>query len=161
MQIDPYDPCHLDAVVRLSLRAWMPVFDSIQKALDADVYGAFYPEGWQVSQQKAVEEVCAADDTHVWVAVDADAESAVGFVAMKLHSDDNMGEIYMVAVDPDFQGRGIGSALIEFALHWMKEAGMSIAMVETGGDVGHAPARHTYERAGFRLFPVSRYFKKL
>jgi GNAT superfamily N-acetyltransferase len=72
-----------------------------------------------------------------------------------------MGEIYMVAVDPDFQGRGIGSALIEFALGWMKDAGMSIAMVETGGDPGHAPARYTYEKVGFELFPVARYFKKL
>ena len=72
-----------------------------------------------------------------------------------------MGEIYMVAVDPDFQGHGIGSALIEFALAWMKDAGMSIAMVETGGDAGHAPARHTYEKVGFELFPVARYFKKL
>ena len=72
-----------------------------------------------------------------------------------------MGEIYMVAVDPHFQGRGIGSALIELALAWMKDAGMSIAMVETGGDPGHKRARHTYEKAGFELFPVARYFKKL
>jgi GNAT superfamily N-acetyltransferase len=85
----------------------------------------------------------------------------VGFVAVKLHSEDSMGEIYMVAVDPDFQGRGIGSTSIEFALDRMKDAGMSIAMVETGGDLGHAPARHTYEKVGFELFPVARYFKKL
>ncbi|MEM7712190.1 MAG: GNAT family N-acetyltransferase, partial [Cyanobacteria bacterium P01_A01_bin.68] len=39
--------------------------------------------------------------------------------------------------------------------------GMSIAMVETAGDEGHAPARNTYEKAGFELFPVARYFKKL
>jgi len=72
-----------------------------------------------------------------------------------------MGEIYMVAVDPDFQGHGIGTALMEFALAWMKEAGMSIAMVETGGDPGHERARRTYEKVGFGLFPVARYFKKL
>jgi ribosomal protein S18 acetylase RimI-like enzyme len=72
-----------------------------------------------------------------------------------------MREIYMVAVDPDFQGRGIGSALIEFAPCWMKEAGMSVAMVETGGDPGHERARHTYEKAGFELWLVARYFKKL
>ena len=167
MQIEPYDPRHLDAIVRLSLRAWTPVFDSIENAMNADVYQAFYPNHWRVSQQKAVEDVCAAEDTNVWVArvFDQpevnDAGSAVGFVAVKLHSKDSMGEIYMVAVDPDFQGRGIGSALIEFALVWMKDAGMSVAMVETGGDLGHAPARHTYEKAGFKLFPVARYFKKL
>ncbi len=85
----------------------------------------------------------------------------MGFIAVKIHSDDCMGEIYMIAVDPDFQSQGIGTILIEFALDWMKDAEMSIAMVETGGDDGHAPARHTYEKAGFELFTVARYFKKL
>jgi GNAT superfamily N-acetyltransferase len=51
--------------------------------------------------------------------------------------------------------------LIEFALDWMRDAGMSIAMVETGGDPGHGPARRAYEKAGFGLWPVARYFKKL
>jgi GNAT superfamily N-acetyltransferase len=159
MQIKPYTHHHLDAVVRLALRAWAPVFDSIQQAMNADVYQAFYPDHWRVSQQKAVEDVCAAEDTNVWVAIDAD--SILGFVAVKLHSEDSMGEIYMVAVDPDVQGHGIGTALTEFALDWIKEAGMSIAMVETGGDLGHASARHTYEKVGFELFPIARYFKKL
>lgn len=159
MKIEPYDPRYIDAVVRLSLRAWTPVFDSIQNAMDRSIYQVFYPDNWRVSQQKAVEDVCLAEDTNVWVAINAD--SIVGFVAVKLYLEDSMGEIYMVAVDPDFQGRGIGSTLIEFALIWMKDAGMSIAMVETGGDPGHAPARYTYEKVGFRLWPVARYFKKL
>lgn len=160
MQIEPYDPHHLDAVIGLSLRAWTPVFDSIQKALSTDVYQTFYPDHWRVSQQKAVEDVCAAEDTNVWVAIE-ETGLPVGFVAVKLHAKDSMGEIYMVAVDPVFQSQGLGSALIEFALDWMRVAGMSIAMVETGGDPGHAPARHTYEKVGFELLPVARYFKKL
>jgi GNAT superfamily N-acetyltransferase len=167
LRIEPYDAHQLDAVIRLSLRAWTPVFDSIQNAMDVEVYRAFYPDNWRVSQQKAVEDVCVADDTNVWVAIAKRTRrviasgSPVGFVAVKLHSEDSMGEIYMVAVDPDFQDQGIGSTLIEFALDWMKDAGMSIAMVETGGDRGHAVARHTYEKVGFGLFPVARYFKKL
>jgi ribosomal protein S18 acetylase RimI-like enzyme len=174
MRIEPYDPRQLDAVIRLSLRAWAPVFDSIQNAMDFDVYREFYPD-WRVSQQKAVEEVCADADTKVWVAMaerppspvgDAtrtaiDSGSTVGFVAVKLHLESSMGEIYMIAVDPDYQRRGIGAALTQFALDWMKVAGMSVAMVETGGDPGHAPARYTYEKMGFRLLPIARYFKKL
>ena len=159
MQIEPYKAHQFDAVVRLSLRAWSPVFDSIENMMDAEVYRAFYSDDWRVNQQKAVEDVCIAEDSNVWVAIEAN--STIGFVAVKLHSDDSMGEIYMIAVDPDYQNRGVGTALTEFALNWMKEKGMSIAMVETGGDRGHAPARHTYEKAGFGLFPVSRYFKKL
>ena len=167
MKIEPYDPQQIDAVIRLSLRAWTPVFASLQNVMNADVYQAFYPDHWRVSQQKAVEEVCAAEDNNVWVAKVFDrrkvndAGSTVGFVAVKLDTESRMGEIYMVAVDPDCQGHGIGSALIEFALDWMKDAGMAIAMVETGGDPGHAPARHTYEKVGFGLLPVARYFKKL
>jgi RimJ/RimL family protein N-acetyltransferase len=34
-------------------------------------------------------------------------------------------------------------------------------MVETGADPGHAPARAAYEKAGFELMPLARFFKKL
>ncbi len=159
MRIEPYNAHQLDAVIRLSLRAWTPVFDSIQKVLDFDVYRELYPDDWRVSQQKAVEGVCAAEDTNVWVAIDAG--STVGFVAVKLDAETSIGEIYMVAVDPDFQGHGIGTALIEFALDWMKDAGMSVAMVGTGGVPGHAPARRNYEKLGFGLLPIAQYYKKL
>jgi ribosomal protein S18 acetylase RimI-like enzyme len=158
MRIQPYEPEQRDAVVRLALRAWAPVFDSIQKVMDVDVYQAFYPD-WRVSQQLAVEGVCAAEDMQVWVAIDAGV--TVGFVAVKLHVASSMGEIYMIAVDPDYQCRGIGTALTAFALERMMDAGMSVAMVETGDDPGHAPARRTYEKAGFGLLPAARYFKKL
>jgi ribosomal protein S18 acetylase RimI-like enzyme len=167
MQIKPYEPQYLDAVVSLSLRAWTPVFESIQNTLDVEVYQAFYPEGWRISQQQAIEDACRDENMYIWIArlpelpeVNA-VDCTVGFVAVKLDKASGIGEIYMIAVDPDFQDRGIGSALTEFALTWMKEAGMAIAMVETGSDPGHAPARHTYEKAGFGLWPVARYFKKL
>ncbi len=54
------------------------------------------------------------------------------------YPEDSIGEIYMLAVDPDHQGGGIGTALTEFALARIKDAGMAVAMVETGGDAGHA-----------------------
>jgi ribosomal protein S18 acetylase RimI-like enzyme len=158
MRIEPYSPLQRDAVIRLSLRSWAPVFEAIQQAMDVDVYRALSPD-WRVNQHKAVEGVCTAEDTKVWVAIEAGAP--VGFVAVKLQSETSVGEISMIAVDPDFQPRGIGAALMAFALDWMKEAGMSVAMVETGGDSGHAPARRLYEKLGFGLFPIARYFKKL
>lgn len=65
MRIELYDPSQLDAVIRLSLRAWTPVFESIQNAMDIEVYREFYPDDWRVSQSKAVEDVCAAEDTNV------------------------------------------------------------------------------------------------
>src|SRR5438874_1214752 len=55
----------------------------------------------------------------------------------------------------------VATALTTFALDWLKNAGMSVAMVETGTDPGHAPARGTYEKVGFNQVSVARYFKKL
>jgi ribosomal protein S18 acetylase RimI-like enzyme len=148
----------LDAVVRLSLRAWAPVFPSIEQAMGREIYQLLTPN-WRVSQQRAVEGACTSEKTQVWVAeVDA---TTVGFVAVDLHEEQRIGEIYMLAVDPDHQGRGVGTALTEFALGCIKDAGMAVAMVETGADPGHAPARRTYEKAGCTQLPIARYFKKL
>ena len=174
MQIEPYEPDHVEAVVRLSLRAWAPVFDSLKQVLLPDVYEAFYPSGWRASQDKSVRDACASPDMKLWVAIESG--TVAGFVALRLagflrrcyhvvalrfHAADKLGEIYMIAVDPDFQRRGIALALTDFAVEQMKAAGMSIAMVETGGDPGHGPARGAYEKAGFRAFHAARYFKKI
>ncbi len=57
----------------------------------------------------------------------------------------------MIAVDPDFHRRGIATALDQHAFAEFKKAGMSFAMVETCVDLGHEPARRTYESTGFCL----------
>jgi ribosomal protein S18 acetylase RimI-like enzyme len=72
-----------------------------------------------------------------------------------------MGEIYIIAVDPEQQRRGVASALMDHAMSQMRQAGMDIVMVETGDDPGHAASRATYERAGFQRWPVARYFLEL
>ncbi len=158
-RIRPFDDRDADAVVDLSLRAWAPVFASLERALGPEIFGRQHPD-WREDQRRAVEEVCAAKKGLVWV---AEVEgTAVGFVAVELHHPErSMGEISMLAVDPDHQGGGIGTALTEFALDRLKDDGMKVAMVETGGDPGHAAARRTYEKAGFVLLPIARYFKNL
>ena len=159
MLIEPYEPSKLDAIVRLSLRAWEPVFDSLRTAMLPEVFRAFYRDDWRAAQRLAVESVCTNPDIPTWVAMEGDR--VAGFVALRLHPEDQMGQIYMIATDPDFQRRGVAARLIDHSMTWFKNAGMSIAMVETGGDPGHAPARQAYEASGFRLLEVARYFKKV
>jgi len=159
MTIEPYDESILGAVVALSLRAWAPVFESLKVAMGPDVFHAFYRDDWKAAQRSAVESVCANAEIPVWVA--GETGRIAGFVALRLHPEEQMGQIYMIAVDPDFQRRGVAARLIEHSLDWFRKAGMSIAMVGTGADPGHAPARHTYEASGFWLLPEARYFKSL
>lgn len=158
-RIRPYEGQDSETVVKLSLRAWEPAFESIERVLGSEIFRRQHPD-WREDQRKVVEEACSDPEIRVWVA-EADG-NVVGFVATRLdHPEENMGEIHLLAVDPGHQGSGLGTALTEFALDRLKEAGMSMATVETGGDPGHAPARRTYEKAGYVELPIARYFKNL
>ncbi len=148
-----------DAVVDLSLRAWAPVYASLEWVLGSEIFRRLHPD-WREEQRRVVEDVCTSKKGRMWVA--EVGASVVGFVAVKLYDPErSMGEISMLAVDPDYQGGGIATTLTEFALDRLKDAGVKVAMVETGGDPGYAAARRTYEKAGFVLLPIARYFKNL
>ncbi len=126
------------------------------QVLGSHVFKRQYPD-WRASQAKAVQAACKTIDVSV-----ADLNGTpVGFVAVELRADQHEGEIHMVAVDPCYQAQGIGTAMISFAVDRIKASGMTLAVVGTGGDPGHAPARRTYERAGFTPLPLVRYYKAL
>jgi ribosomal protein S18 acetylase RimI-like enzyme len=147
-----------EEIIALALRAWEPVFASLRAVMDKEIFEAFYPD-WRIVQAESVKSTLASDEARSWI---MESETGIlGFVSGKLHQGDKMGEIFMVAVDPSAQRTGIAKALCHAAEEWMKESGMIIVMVETGGDTGHAPARATYERLGYRELPVSRYFKSI
>ena len=146
-------------VVALSLRAWVSVFDSERAVMGDEIFERLNGEDWRRRQRKDVEAALADDHMTVWVA-DVDGR-AVGFVAAKLDPDESIGEIYMLAVDPDRQRRGLSGELTAVATEWIRAAGLSISMIDTGGDPAHEPARRLYEQAGYTPMPIVRYFKAL
>jgi ribosomal protein S18 acetylase RimI-like enzyme len=158
LRIRPVGDADVDDLVRLSLLAWEPVFRSFEQLLGPAVYSLIWPD-WRAGQKEAIETVCRdGEKTTVWV---AEAEGmVVGFVAYTLN-EDQTGEVQLLAVHPAYQNRGIGTELNVFALQKMTESGMVMAKVETGGDSSHAPARRSYEKAGYTALPLVRYFKDL
>ena len=149
----------LAAIVEFSLRAWEPVFGSVRNVLGDDIFLRLHPD-WKEDQADAVRSACTNEERDVFVAV-TDGRP-VGFVAVALNAfHEGMGVIDIIGVDPDFQRRGVSTQLTEFATEHMRSRGMDIAVVETGGDPGHQPARAAYEAAGFTLLPIARYFRLL
>ena len=159
VEIAPFSMDRLDEVVAMGMRAWSPVFPLMRAEIPAYVYESFYPEGWEARQRHDIEALCRDGTASVFVA--SLSQDIVCFVGLREHREDRMGEIHIIAVDPRFQRRGVGKALMDFAFEWMAARDLSMAMVETGGDSGHAPSRAAYEAVGFELYPVARYFKKL
>jgi ribosomal protein S18 acetylase RimI-like enzyme len=159
LQIRPLAGADVEALVDLSLAAWAPVFRSFQQILGPAIYARLYPD-WRQSQRETVEGVCRdGDATPVWV---AEREGrVVGFVAYKLKPEDMTGQVWLLAVHPDAQNQGIGTALNRVALAQMRAAGMHLAVADTGGDPSHAPARRAYEKAGYTGLPLVRYFQAL
>jgi ribosomal protein S18 acetylase RimI-like enzyme len=158
-EIREFRESDLDTVVEFSLRAWAPVFDSIRQVLGDRIFLRLHPD-WEANQAEAVRSSCTSEERDVFVAV-VDG-SPVGFVAIALNAfHEQMGVIDIIGVDPDYQQHGIGSLLTKHAIEHLRRCGMDIAVVETGGDPGHAPARALYEASGFTHLPIARYFRLL
>ncbi len=157
--IRPFDNNDLEAIVQLSVVAWEPVFLSFQQVLGPAIFPLIYPD-WQTIQKAAVASVCQDREKYTVLVAEADGNVA-GFLAYELNHNDKTGEVYMLAVHPDYQKRGIGTDLNNLALAQMKASGMQLAVVGTGGDPGHAPARKAYEKVGYTALPLVRYYKSL
>ncbi|MEM9633711.1 MAG: GNAT family N-acetyltransferase [Pseudomonadota bacterium] len=159
IEIVHYSPDQKETLVNLSLRAWAPVFERMKLEIPAFIYDSFYPGGWQKRQSADVGAFLEAEGERTFVAIRSGEVS--GFIGLRLHPEDQMGEIYILATNPDHQRQGIADTLIRHAEVQMCRHGLKISMVETSGDSGHLPARRAYEAAGYSTLPVARYFKQL
>jgi ribosomal protein S18 acetylase RimI-like enzyme len=148
---------HIAEIVELSLLAWEPVFEPLEKVLGPRVFPILYPD-WRKSQAEGVAGACRATDKRHTLVAELDGR-VVGFLSYELKGE--TGEVVLLAVHPEFQRRGIATELNQAALDAMKAAGMKMAVAETGGEEGHAPARRAYEKAGYTGLPLVRYFKDL
>ncbi|WP_020497164.1 GNAT family N-acetyltransferase [Sciscionella marina] len=147
------------AVVALGLRAWEPVFAAIEELLGDELFSRLRGD-WRAGQAQAVRNVLANPGQQVWVAEQPD-ETVIGFVAARLEHATGVGEISMLAVAPSAQRQGLATALTDRATDWLQRSGMRVAMVETGGDPAHAPARRVYQNSGYTALPAVRFFELL
>ena len=148
----------LQPMVELTLKAFEPIFESFESILGEEIFPVLFPD-WRETQQKIVVDAFKNEEIALWVAeID---EIVTGLVTLKLDQQQKIGELHFLAVHPDYQNRGVGSALNQFILEKMRKAGMQVAMVSTGGDSSHAPARRTYEKAGYIPLPIVNYYQKL
>jgi mycothiol synthase len=89
------------------------------------------------------------------MAVDDNTHKLLGFHWTKIHGAD-LGEVYVVGVDPTAQGRGLGATLTLVGLHHLaqrlSQSEQPVVMLYVEAD--NSAAVKTYQRLGFDVFSV-------
>lgn len=134
----PFTPDDLDELVAVNNRAfaWHPE----QGGLTPSAVHARMAEPW-----------FSADGLRV---LELDGRIA-GFCWTKVHDEpEPVGEIYVIGLDPDFAGRGLGGPLTAAGLEWLAARGLPTAMLYVEAD--NTPARRLYDRLGFGIHRTDR-----
>jgi GNAT superfamily N-acetyltransferase len=138
-RIVPFRPEYAGSFEALN-RAWIERYFALEendRALFGDPYAAIIAPGGQI--------YCAI------AADDGDDGQVVGACAVLRHSD-QVYELAKMAVDPRWQGRGIGGLLVEAAITFARSAGASTLMLVSNSRL--EPALRLYARHGFHPVPL-------
>ena len=131
VRIRPYLPADEEAVLGINARAF--AHHPEQAAMDAADFAGRRAQPWY-------------RDEDLLVAVRAGLP--VGFHWTKRHSA-SVGEVYVLAVDPDAHGGGIGTALLLAGLNHLRAAGIGRVILYVEGD--QRVAGHLYRSHGFEV----------
>ncbi|NKY47381.1 mycothiol synthase [Nocardia cerradoensis] len=114
----------------------------------------WHPEqgGWTEAEIAVRRAAPWFDPKGLFIAADpADPTHILGFHWTKVHEPDEtsdaVGEVYVVAIDPAAQGRGLGRVLTLAGLHYLRDRGLGAVILYTEAD--NTAAVHTYTRLGF------------
>jgi ribosomal protein S18 acetylase RimI-like enzyme len=153
LELRPYAASDREALLDLCQLAFAPACEALERRLGADL-------GWRTFIRQYARSLTRPDaGKQLLVAVQRG--SVVGFVHYRSDGRSRSGSIDLTAVHPAYQGKGIGSLMVDRVLDAMAAQGLRYVTAETGGDACHAAARRAYEKVGFLAVPMVHYFMKL
>ena len=88
-----------------------------------------------------------------------EGDELVGFCWTKVHrdTDPNLGEIYVIAIDPSRHGKGLGKPMTLAGLAWLADHGVEHGMLYVESD--NDPANATYAAIGFSRHHTDRAYE--
>ncbi len=142
MQIRKMKPEDSPRIAAINESAWND--NTLYKLLE-DRYGLIGSKDWRRRKVDDMQSFCREHPNNVIVAVEDG--SVVGYAAFTIDNEDKVGHVSNNAVDPHYQGRGIGSAMNRWVLDHFGGEGVKIARVSTL--LHDQAARRVYEKNGF------------
>ena len=132
----------------IAIRAWQKGYSEYEEILGTNLFNKIFP-GWEQAKADSMEPYFMGGPGKYAYIVLAEGEIA-GFITCDMDKQKKIGTICNNAIDPDFQGRGLGSNMYDFILDVFRMEGMQAAAVATMDEDAYLPARKAYEKAGFK-----------
>jgi len=150
----------LPALIELTIETFRPFYEGYVHDLMGDELFEHQHGDWEQDYRDDVPTLHDPSAGHHVVVCVADG-TIVGYVSWKVGSKPRHGEIYILAVTPDWRGRRVGRQLCDHAIAAMKESGVDVVGIGTGDDSFHSAARGLYESLGFTKIPIAGYLKRI
>lgn len=147
IQIRPFQDRDLPRLHEIREAAYRPVFRSFRNLVGEKIAEMTLATA-EDEQGEYLDRICRSGSNVEVFVVESDRQ-VVGFCGVALNQDTKIGEIDLNSIHPNWQNKNIGTAMYNHALDHMRQAGMQVATVGTGGDESHAAARRAYHNAGF------------
>jgi ribosomal protein S18 acetylase RimI-like enzyme len=161
MHIRPFQPSDLPALIDLTIEVFGPFYEqSFRSMVPPEVFSHQHGH-WADDYREAVPKLHDPGAHKHVVVAETDTGEIAGYIGWVIDPERRHGEIDTVAVREAARRNGIGSALCEHVMSVMREQGVEVVGLGTGGDDFHAPARALYESLGFHLVPVAVYLRGL
>jgi mycothiol synthase len=132
------------------LRVFRPdIDDAAWLAVNARAF-AFHPEQGSITQSDLDATTAESWFDPTAFLISWDGDRMAGFCWLKIEA--GVGELYAVGVDPDYQGRGLGRALVQAGLAELSARGIRESSLYVEAD--NTPALRLYESLGYTGYSV-------
>lgn len=160
IEISDFEKSDLADIVNVAIRAFKPNYASYKKILGDKMFKGFYPD-WQEKKKQEIIFLSNSESSKLFVA--KLNKKIVGFASFILNKNKPfIAEISNNAVHPNYQRKGVGSALYNHIFNTLKKLGIKYIKVSTVGDEASKSARKAYEKAGFKKqIPKVDYYMQL
>jgi mycothiol synthase len=142
----------------ISLRTYRGHQDDAELLRVNNAAFSWHPEqgGWTDRDIDARRDESWFDPAGLFLAFEEGSDRLLGFHWTKVHpaegSEPAIGEVYVVGIDPQSQGRGLGRVLTLAGLHYLR--GRELGQIMLYVEADNTAAVHTYTKLGFENYHV-------
>ena len=141
--IRSYEPRDLDRIKHITLVCFERT--SIDRNIE-EKFGLIGGRDWRWRKLRHIDADVEGKNARGVFVCEAEGR-VIGYITARIDPESKIGWIPNMGVLPEFQGRGIGRALMQTALNWLRDEGMECAKIETLEQNAVTP--HFYPSVGF------------